>query len=131
MLWTIKRRAQFMKTDDVVYNLLNEISVQFPEVKALMSIYDKDETTFRMEAFSKATTQAVTLGYIEQAQRYLNYMAEKLLNADAKVIEYIDVYYVETLFWGASSHTIAVGWPLVPAKLQTLYINFHGRAPLN
>lgn len=120
-----------MKNDDVVYNLLNEISVQFPEVKALMSIYDEDETSFRMEAFSKATTQAVTLGYTEQAQRYLNYMAEKLLNADAKVIEYIDVYYVETLFWGASSYTIAVGWPLVPAKLQTLYVNFHGRAPLN
>jgi len=120
-----------MKTDDVVYNLLNEISVQFPEVKALMSIYDEDETTFKMEAFSKATTHAVTLGNIKQAQRYLNYMAEKLLNADAKVIEYIDVYYVETLFWGASSHTIAVGWPLVPTNLQTLYVNFHGKAPLN
>tara|TARA_B110000211_G_C13979977_1_gene508905 strand:- start:509 stop:871 length:363 start_codon:yes stop_codon:yes gene_type:complete len=120
-----------MKTDDVVYNLLNEISVQFPEVKALMSIYDEDETTFRMEAFSKATTHAFALGNVEQALRYLNYMAEKLLNADAKVIEHIDVYYVETLFWGASSHNIAVGWPLVPANLQTLYVNFHGRAPLN
>ena len=45
-------------------------------------------------------------------------MAEKLVNAEAKVIEYIDVYYVETLFWGANSHTIAVGWPLVPVNLQ-------------
>ncbi len=58
-------------------------------------------------------------------------MAEKLANAEAKVIEYIDVYYVETLFLGASSHTIAVGWPLVPANLQKLYINFHGKAPQN
>ena len=46
-------------------------------------------------------------------------MAEKLVNAEAKVIEYIDVYYVETLFWGASSHTIGVGWPLVPGNLQS------------
>ncbi|WP_377110613.1 hypothetical protein [Pseudoalteromonas sp. R86517] len=58
-------------------------------------------------------------------------MAEKLANAEAKVIEYIDVYYVETLFLGASSHTIAVGWPLVPANLKKLYINFHGKAPQN
>ena len=50
------------------------------------------------------------LGTVEQKQRYLSFMAEKLANAEAKVIEYIDVYYVETLFWGASSHTIAVGW---------------------
>ncbi|XQF93999.1 DUF7674 family protein (plasmid) [Pseudoalteromonas espejiana] len=98
-----------MKNDDVVYNFLNEICVQFPEVKALMNIYDEDETSFRMEAFSKATTQAVTLGYTEQAQRYLNYMAEKLLNADAKVIEQYDVYYVETLFWGASLILLQVG----------------------
>ncbi|MDC9499151.1 MULTISPECIES: DUF7674 family protein [unclassified Pseudoalteromonas] len=71
------------------------------------------------------------LGYVEQAQRYLSFIAEKLVNAEAKVIEYIDVYYVETLLWGASSHTIAVGWPLVPANLQKLYINFHGKAPQN
>ena len=71
------------------------------------------------------------LGYVEQAQRYLSFIAEKLVNAEAKVIEYIDVYYVETLFWGASSHTIAVGWPLMPGNLQKLYINFHGKAPQN
>ena len=118
-----------MKTDDVVYTFLNEISVQFPEVKALMNIYDEDETSFKMEAFSKATTQAFALGNVEQALCYLNYMAEKLINAKAKVIEHIDVYYVETLFWGASPHTIALGWPLVPESLQTLYINFHGKAP--
>tara|TARA_B100001057_G_scaffold199775_1_gene200472 strand:- start:21 stop:383 length:363 start_codon:yes stop_codon:yes gene_type:complete len=120
-----------MKTDVVIYNLLHEITAQFPEVKALLSIYDKDETTFKMEAFSKATTHAFALGYVEQAQRYLSFMAEKLVNAEAKVIEYIDVYYVETLFWGANSHTIAVGWPLVPVNLQKLYINFHGKAPQN
>ena len=71
------------------------------------------------------------LGTVEQKQRYLSFMAEKLVNAEAKVIEYIDVYYVETLFWGTSSHTIAVGLPLVPANLQKLYINFHGKAPQN
>ena len=71
------------------------------------------------------------LGTVEQKQRYLSFMAEKLVNAEAKVIEYIDVYYVETLFWGASSHTIAVGWPLMPGNLQKLYINFHGKAPQN
>ncbi|MEJ2913635.1 DUF7674 family protein [Pseudoalteromonas sp. C12FD-1] len=116
-----------MKT---IFNLLDEIITQFPEVKALMSIYDEDETSFRMEAFSKATTHAFALGNVEQALRYLNYMAKKLINAEAKVIEHIDVYYVETLFWGASPHTIALGWPLVPESLQTLYINFHGKAPL-
>ena len=97
----------------------------------MLSIYDEGETTYKMETFSKATTHAFALGYVEQAQRYLSFMAEKLVNAEAKVIEYIDAYYVETLFWGASSHTIAVGWPLVPANLQKLYINFHGKAPQN
>ncbi|WP_338364246.1 hypothetical protein [uncultured Pseudoalteromonas sp.] len=117
-----------MKT---IFNLLDEIITQFPEVNAFMSVYDEDETSFKMEAFSKATTHAFALGNEEQAVRYLNYMAEKLINAEAKVIEHIDVYYVETLFWGASPHTIALGWPLVPESLQTLYIRFHGKAPLN
>ncbi|WP_162986033.1 DUF7674 family protein [Pseudoalteromonas agarivorans] len=97
----------------------------------MLSIYDEGETTYKMETFSKATTHAFALGYVEQAQRYLSFMAEKLVNTEAKVIEYIDVYYVETLFWGASSHTIAVGWPLMPGSLQKLYINFHGKAPQN
>lgn len=54
-----------MKTDVVIYNLLHEITAQFPEVKALLSIYDKDETTFKMEAFSKATTHGFALSYVE------------------------------------------------------------------
>jgi len=29
-----------------------------------------------METFSKATTHAFALGYVEQAQRYLSFMAE-------------------------------------------------------
>ena len=40
--------------------------------------------------------------------------------------EFIDVDYVEHLFWKASKSTKEIGWPLVPPKLQELYVKFHG-----
>ena len=41
------------------------------------------------------------------------------------MVEYIDSYYVEHLFWNATPIGIEIGWPLVPDKLKKLYLDFH------
>ncbi|MFP8845523.1 hypothetical protein ACLILW_17785 [Shewanella baltica] len=113
--------------DQIIDNFLNEICFLFPEVKRKMDSHDVFVTTSKMEEFANATTQAFSSGNIALAQSYLDYINEKLPNAHPKEFEFIDVYYVEHLFWQASQKTKEMGWPLVPTKLQSLYVAFHGK----
>lgn len=71
--------------------------------------------------------KGIEIGRINQTGDYIN---EKLPNAHPKEFEFIDVYYVEHLFWQASQKTKEMGWPLVPTKLQSLYVAFHGKPAL-
>ena len=64
--------------------------------------------------------------YFILRKSYLSYVNNKLIDAHPIEFEYIDVYYVEHLFWKANDDTKAIGWPLVPPKLQKLYVDFHG-----
>lgn len=115
-----------MNDDDVVKNFLDEICCIFPEIKPFMDNQDECMATSKMEAFADATCVAFACGNIELAQTYLSYMDKKLINPHPKEFEFIDVYYVEHLFWNASQLTREIGWPLVPSKLQELYVKFHG-----
>ena len=114
-----------MNDDDVVQSFLNEICCTFPEIKLLMDDQDESMTTSKMEAYADATCIAFANGNIELAQTYLSYMEQKLVDVHPKEFEFIDVYYVEHLFWQASRATKEIGWPLIPPKLKTLYLNFH------
>jgi len=115
-----------MNDDDVVQSFLNEICCTFPEIKPLMDEQEECMTTSKMEAFADATCIAFANDNIELAQKYLSYMELKLVDAQPKAYEFIDVYYVERLFWQSNSATKAIGWPLIPQKLKALYENFHG-----
>lgn len=115
-----------MNDDDVVQNLFNEICCTFPEIKPLMDNQDECMTTSKMEAFADATCAAFANGNIELAKKYLSFMDKKLIDSHPKEFEFIDVYYVEHLFLKASKSTKELGWPLVPPKLQELYVKFHG-----
>jgi hypothetical protein len=115
-----------MNDDDVVQNFFNEICCIFPEIKPLMDEQDECMTTSKMEAFADATCAAFANGNIELAKKYLSYVDKKLIDSHPKEFEFIDVYYVEHLFWKASKSTKEIGWPLVPPKLQELYVKFHG-----
>jgi hypothetical protein len=55
---------------------------------------------------------------------------KKLVDAHPKEFEYINVYYVEHLFWKANTSTKAIGWALIPPKLQKIYVAFYGREAL-
>ena len=116
--------------EQIINNFLNEICSLFPEVKPRMDSHDDFMTTSKMEEFANATTQAFSSGNTELAKSYLDYINKKLTNAHPKEFEFIDVYYVENLFWQASQQTKELGWPLVPAKLQSLYVAFHGKPAL-
>jgi hypothetical protein len=119
-----------LSDSEVIEVFLAEICALFPEVKVRMALHDDDQTTFKMEEFATATTLAIASGDIHLAKTYLDYMDRKLTNANAKEFEFIDVYYVEHLFWNATEVTRYVGWPIVPSKLKELYVNFHGKSAL-
>ncbi|MCL1089139.1 hypothetical protein L2744_05855 [Shewanella profunda] len=120
-----------MNDSDVIEVFLDEICALFPEVKVRMDLHEDDMTTFKMEAFANATTLAISSGQIELAKTYMDYMDRKLINANPKEFEFIDVYYVEHLFWNATDVARHVGWPLVPSKLKELYVKFHGKSALS
>ena len=117
-------------TDKIVQRLLEEICATFPEIAPVMDNHHKCMMTSKMEAFADATCTAFVQGNIALAKKYLGYIDNKLVDAHPKVFEYIDVYYVEHLFWQAKPATKVIGWPLIPDKLQKLYVNFHGKAAL-
>lgn len=112
-----------------IRRLLKDICKHFPETVSLMERHEKWAYTFRFEAFSELTNQALNSGESDKAIAYLNYMSSKLESASSVEAEYIDVYYVEHLFFSCTPKAIELGWPLVPKNLKLLYINFHGCAP--
>ena len=120
--------TQAMETDSTK-NLLEDICKTFPEVRPLIERLDPHMTTEHMEAFATATTKE--LGQINPARgvAYLTYMSEKLRIATVERRKFIDVYYVEHLFWQASPVAIKQGWKLVPENLKSLYLAFYGKPP--
>jgi hypothetical protein len=115
-----------MNDDEVLQCFFDEICSVFPEIKPLMDMQNEFMITAKMEVFADATCIAFADGNISLAKNYLSYINNKLIDAHPIEFEYIDVYYVEHLFWKANDDTKAIGWPLVPPKLQKLYVDFHG-----
>lgn len=113
-----------------IVDFLAEIILKFPETKIIFDKHDEDMLTAKFEAFAELTTRKISEGKLACAKKYLDYVSAKLKQADAIEREYIDVYYTENLFWDASENTIKTGWKLVPQNLQKLYVDFHGKTPL-
>ena len=60
------------------------------------------------------------------AQLHLKFMSETLKTADEKTKEYIDVYYVEELFFGLTPKQKKHAWPWLPTNLKQLYVAMWG-----
>ena len=95
-----------------------------------MEGHDEITTTSRMEEFANATTEAFAKGEIERAEAYLSFMSKRAEECTPIEFEYIDVYYVENLFWPHGTSAARVGWRHVPDNLKKLFVDFHGRSPL-
>ncbi len=112
-----------------IRRFLKDICKHFPEATPLMEQHEKWAYSYRLEAFSELIKHAFNSGDIDKTVSYLNYMSNKFESASNIEAVYIDVYYVEHLFFSCTAEAIDFGWPLVPKNLQQLYINFHGGAP--
>jgi hypothetical protein len=117
-----------METDSTE-NLLEDICKTFPEVRPLIEKLEPYMTTERMETFAACTTKELGTPDPARGAAYLTYMSEKLRIATAERRKFIDVYYVEPLFWQASPLAIKQGWKLVPENLKSRYLAFHGKPP--
>jgi hypothetical protein len=119
-----------MKRRAVVVAFLNDICEAFPEMRPLMNRHEQLMTTSKMEEFANETTRAFGVGDTDRAISYLTFMSHQL-NPEHKVeYEYIDVYYVENLFWPHGSEAARAGWSHMPENLRELFIKFHGKPPL-
>lgn len=59
-----------------------------------------------------------------------SYFEGKLHSSNAEVYKCIDVSFVENLFWQVKPDTAAAVWLKLPASLKQLYLDFHGRPPI-
>ncbi|NMH60324.1 DUF7674 family protein [Alteromonas ponticola] len=112
-----------------IRRFIREIRKKFPDVIPLMERHEIWALTFRMGEFANLTSIAFNDGDLETAKSHLHYMSEKLNGASEIEFEYIDVYYVEHLFWKSNQKGIDLGWPLVPENLKQLYLSYHGKKP--
>jgi hypothetical protein len=119
-----------MNTDPVIEQFLSDICMAFPEIRSKMEVHENDMTASRMEEFANATTAAFSQGDVARGMSYLSFMSERLSVENLKEYEFIDVCYVENLFWPQHTDAAKIGWPLVPDNLKTLYLRFHGKSPL-
>ncbi|MDP1978592.1 hypothetical protein [Undibacterium sp.] len=85
-------------------------------------------TTEMVGEFARLTTQAVRDGNQPVVQSHLKFMSGLLRVADEKTREYIDVYYVEVLFFGLTHKQKKTAWPWMPANLKQLYVAMWGGA---
>lgn len=118
-----------MDSSAAIDAFLDEICRTFPEVAPHMERHEIWMRAARMEAFAGATTRAFSRGDTERGRQHLAFMAAKLDTANAQIYEYIDVYYVENLFWDAPQAAVEVGWRCLPENLKDLYLAFHKRPP--
>jgi len=65
-----------------------------------------------------------------QHSDFFKYMSEQFKCGNSEVKYCIDVAFVENLFWRVSRKGAELFWENIPATLKTLYLGFHGRAPL-
>lgn len=111
--------------------LIQEIRQRFPEVAFDIDQWinrqgfkEADNASFAaFEAFSNTTTAAIKRKDKDSALRYLHFIEEKLKAANSIELEYIDVYYVESLMWDINDPELyRWGWRLIPEKIKKLYL---------
>jgi hypothetical protein len=119
-----------MDTDPIVEKFLADICAAFPEIRSRMERHDDYMTTSKMQEFAEATTEAFGHGAKETGVAYLAFMSKRLNINQPKEYEFIDVCYVENLFWPHGTDAARVGWPLMPENLKELFLEFHRKPPL-
>ncbi|MFZ6770121.1 DUF7674 family protein [Undibacterium sp. Di26W] len=121
-----------MQIDPSVRRLLLNIMRTFPDVALHMIRCARAQRSIAFCAtemvgeFARVTTEAMRHGDKEVAQSHLLFMSELLKTADEKTREYIDVYYVEELFFGLTPQQKKKAWPWLPANLKQLYAAMWG-----
>ena len=121
-----------MQIHSSVKKLLLNIMKSFPDAAEHMMLIAKSHrsiancTTEMVGEFARLTTQAMRDDNRQVAQSHLSLMSELLRTADEETREFIDVYYVEELFYGLTTKQKKHAWPWLPANLKQLYVAMWG-----
>ena len=121
-----------MESAPSLVQLVKDISARFPIDAQLIAArieelgYEPDAFTAWFEQFSQRTTEAIRSGDEILARGHLALMSQRMETADKIVMEYIDVYYVESLMWNLDDKKKKWGWSLIPNNLRKLYVAMWG-----
>lgn len=119
-----------MRKKHIIARFISDICTAFPEVRPRINAIPQSMPVARVEEFARETTRAFETGDLARGRAYLAFMAQRLNKANPVEYEYIDVYYVENLFWPHGSEAARLGWPWVPENLKALFLEFHRKPPL-
>jgi hypothetical protein len=121
-----------METAASVLRLREDIRARFPSDAEWVDArveglgYEADACTAWFEQFSQRTTKAMRARDESTVRAHLSFMSGRLATADAAVLEYIDVYYVETLMGDLDVRSKRWAWSLMPSNLRGLYVAMWG-----
>ena len=119
-----------MSKNDKIKELLIDISKQLPEEYKLMEKcldeYDGFAPTKMFDNFSEQTNKAMRNKDKETLLKHLNYISKKLVCANEVELEYIDVYYVESLMFNVNNKESKWAWSIFPENIKNLYEKMWG-----
>ena len=138
-LWIVVMNELQKRSDVSVLEMYRDFRMRFPELAQ-----DADTRHIRIwdsvnddTAYSWFESLAGEINdQMGDEKRYadlalvFSYFEGKLRGSDDEVENCIDVSFVENLFWQVKPKHAATVWSELPKSLQQLYLNFHGRPPI-
>ena len=94
--------------------------------------FDKEDEAYYIwfESFAQITNIFMNQESTDNVLKHFSFFLYHLENGTDVINHCIDVSYIENLFDSLDKETSKYYWLLLPQKMQTLYIGFHGVTPM-
>lgn len=119
-----------------IQKFFHEIRSKYPELtdaadkEHMQKFFDGkfEYVSLWFESFSNALNSEMNKATDpEQYIELFKYFGEKFETETEEIRKYIDVYFVENLFWRVSPKYAVEYWFIITENLKNLYVNFHGK----
>ena len=122
-----------------VDRFLAELKVNFPEISRKTDVIhintwgclDSKSNFSWLENLARAINNEMANDVpAHRYQQLFSFLSKQYQSDDPLIKEYIDVSFVENLFWKIPKDKAASYWVILPNNLKLLYINFHQMKPI-
>jgi len=119
-----------MDKEAIITDFLSDIALELPDVYSAMDNcldeFDGFSPSKMFDQFCEESNKAMRNKDKSTLLSHLNYMSQKLTQANEVEFELIDVYYVESLMWNVNSAESKWAWSYFPENIKELYIKMWG-----